>query len=248
VHQTVSTYSYDALHIQDPEKHYSASVQFYQGNFLSIEEEVCRGGSILDVGCGTGRLLELLSKHESVYRAGIELNAERAAMARRIARCDIHELPVESFSPARRFDAVTLINVLSHIPSFDTLFPALRALLSPRGRLILKVGECSGKVKKSAMFDWSIPDHLHFLGLGTLSFLCRKYGFRIVRHDRTPLAQNLFTRSRWRSPGRSGVRDAVKAIVASTPFALQTVAAVYRAIHDDSIYSSFVVLTPQESG
>ncbi len=246
VHQKVSTYSYDSLHIQDPEKHYAASVQFYRQNFPSIHEEVRAASSVLDVGCGTGHLLELLGRNAGLYRAGVELNAARAEMARRIARCEIFELPVENLATSRRFEAITLIDLWSHIPSVATLLACFRRLLTPHGKIILMTGECSADVKKSALNDWGIPDHLHFMGLEHSSYVCSRYGFRVLRHDRSPLSDSLFTVARWRMSGRSGLRDAVKMVVASTPLALPLLRSTYRAIHGSSIYSSFMVLTPEE--
>jgi SAM-dependent methyltransferase len=246
VHRKVSTYAYESLHIQEPGKYHVASVQFYNQNFSPIDEELRTASSVLDVGCGTGHLLELLGKNRGLSRAGIELNVARAEMARRIAKCEIFELPVEDLAPGRRFEAITLINVWSHIPSLATLLASLRRLLTPRGKIILKTSECAPDVKKSAMYDWGIPDHLHFLGLSTLAYICNRYGFKVLRHDRLPMSDSLFTAARWRAPGRSGLRDAVKRVIASTPLALPLLRSAYRAIHGSSIYSSFVVLRPEE--
>lgn len=245
VHASVSTYSFDHLRIQSPESHYRSAVQFYNQNFAFIDGEVRGAPSVLDVGCGTGRLLEVLSKYRGLERVGIELNAARAAMARRIASCEVVEQPIEAFRFPQRFAVITMIDVLSHIPDLDSLFAALRSLLLPDGKLVLKVGECKGDVKKTALYSWDIPDHLHFLGMDSLAFICRKYAWKVLRHDRIPIRKQLFSPERWRSPGRSGARDAVKSAVAATSFALPALSGIYRLIHGESVYSSFIVLRPE---
>ncbi|UCH95916.1 MAG: class I SAM-dependent methyltransferase, partial [Candidatus Aminicenantes bacterium] len=201
--------------------------------------------SVLDIGCGTGRLLELLGQKGNLLRVGIELNIERASFARKTAQCDIYQIPVEKFirHQNREFDIITLMNVLSHIPSFDRLFDAIHSLLADHGKLILKVGECTRNVKKDAYHDWGIPDHLHFLGMNTLAFICREYGFKILRHERLPLSEELFSKDRWETPGRSPIRNIIKQVVAATPLALPLLKKIYDLRSGQAVYSSFVVLT-----
>ena len=93
-----------------------------------------------------------------LYRAGVELNRQRAAQARRVAHCEVFDLPIEDFPTTRRFDVITLINVFSHIPGIDRLFEKLRLLLNDNGKIILRTGEMRKDVRKSAIFDWEIPD------------------------------------------------------------------------------------------
>ncbi len=247
VHKTVSTYDYDDLEILDPHRSHIVSRLYFTAKYLAYVENECVGAkSILDVGCGTGALLELL--HESmpaIQRVGIELNAERAQYARRAAKCAIHQVPIEQFSYEGQFDVVTMINVLSHIPSFDNLFASIRNLIAIDGKLILKVGEMAADVEKNAIFDWGIPDHLHFLGMNTIQYICNKYGFRILRHERQPLSADLFSRSRWIAPGRSSIRNMVKRAVAVTPFALAAARRLYDVKHRNKIWSSFVVVSPE---
>jgi len=243
-HDRVREYRYDDLEVADADKHYRAEVVYYAEHFPTIQEE-CRGArAVLDVGCGTGRLLELLGGDPALRRTGIELNAARAAAARRHAGCEIHKVPVEEFTSPQKFDVITMINVLSHIPTFDGLFGAIRRLLQPQGKVILKVGELESNVRRGDLFDWGIPDHLHFPGMRTIDFAARRYGFKVVRHDRMPLSEQLFSRTRWKMPGRSALRNAVKTVVVHTPLALRALAAWYDWRHGRRVWSSFIVLTP----
>lgn len=87
-------------------------------------------GEVLDVGCGTGWLLEALAREEfePARLHGVEALAARAdAAARRVpgARVrtgDARELPYES----ERFGLVTLITVLSSMPDQVAVAAALR--------------------------------------------------------------------------------------------------------------------------
>jgi len=138
-----------------------------------------------------------------------------------------------------------MINVLSHIYSFDDLFAAIAKLLHRKGKIILKTGELEKGVRKYNITDWGIPDHLHFLGMNTVNVICRKYGYKIIKHLRIPLTEELFSRDTWRMPGRSNFRNSIKQLIVRLPFALPIMAKLYDAINKRKIYSSFIVLSSE---
>jgi len=247
-HKHVLNYNYDKLEILDVDKHCLAEIQFLKKYFNMIAQEVRGAKAVLDVGCGTGHLLEQLSIYSNMIRIGIELNQERATVARKISGCKIYQVPIEEFSTNTKFDVIILINVLSHIPSFDKLFSKLRSNLQPNGKVILKVGENKRSIKKTDIFDWGIPDHLHFLGLNTIDFICRKYNFKICKHQRIPLRYDLFSPSRFKTPGRSKVRNVIKQLIVYTPFILPMLARIYDIVKGKRIYSSFIILKPISLG
>src|SRR6267154_939006 len=241
-HEVVATHGYEDFQLLEAARHYEYEMHFYNDYFKLIEQECLEATSILDVGCGCGHLLERLAVYPRLYRVGIELNRERAALARRVARCDVHDVAIEDFPATRPFDVITLINVFSHIPGIDRLFVKLRSLLTDKGKIVLKTGEMRNDVRKSAIFDWEIPDHLQFMGLNTLVYLAQKYGFEIQSHQRIPLSKELFAPERWRTKGRSAVCNKIKSSVARTSFALPLMERLYKFMHGSSIFSSSIVL------
>ena len=119
----VSSGASDQIAILDCERRHLGERLYYERHLASIIEE-CRGAkSLLDVGCGTGYLLGALSKLADLYTEGIELNAQAARFARGFSGRPISEVPFEEFRSGRKYDAITLINVFSHVPSFDRMFP-----------------------------------------------------------------------------------------------------------------------------
>ncbi|MGB3479114.1 MAG: methyltransferase domain-containing protein [bacterium] len=244
VYNHVSNYSYDEIEILDSKKRYCAETLYYK-KYMPLIAAECNGvTSILDVGCGSGYLLKQLGiLYPDTLRFGIELNKARAEMARKVSGCEIFQKPIEEISNHTKFDVITMINVLSHIPSFDTLFRSVQSLLQNNGKLILKVGEMKKDVKKNSVFDWEIPDHLHFLGFNTIDYICSKYNFKIRKHLRLPYSKELFSADRWRSPGRSAFRNAIKKVVVHMPFALSILGAFYDLIYGRKMYSSFIVLS-----
>jgi len=237
----------EGIGLLDCERRYAGEKLYYQRHFELIEEEIRGAQSFLDVGCGTGHLLEKLSDRCSLRRVGIELNHEVAQFARPKARCEILEVPFEEFTTSERFDVITLINVFSHIPSFDGLFAALNKAIAPGGKVILRTSEMSPRVSRWNQVHWGIPDDLHFLGLDTLSFLCRRYGFEVRRHIRLAYEDELFSRSRWLQMGRSRGLNLIKKLAVRTPGALRALRAAYRAALGKRLFVSLIVLTPVQT-
>jgi len=243
-HGLVSSESTERIAILDCERRYQGERLYYQRHLPQIMDE-CRGAtSLLDVGCGTGYLLEALRSVPGLYTAGIELNSQAAQLARRVSGRPIYESPIEEFRSERKFDVVTLINVLSHVPSFDGMFHSIRAALRPGGKLILRTSEMRDNVSRWNQVHWGIPDDLHFLGVETLAFLCAKYGFAVTRHIRTPFEDELFLRSRWQQAGRRKLHNLVKSAGIRLPFALAALKRLYTAVLGQRLFVSFIVLTP----
>lgn len=245
VYDTVAEYEYDSLEILAEDRHFRSSELFYADYYPKIVAELGQARSYLDVGCGTGYLLTQLAEFPQLRRVGIELNSGRAAYARRKSGCEILQIPLEKYEPAEPFDVVSIMNVLSHVPNVNHFLETLKRMLSPQGKLLVKIGEIARHVRADAIYDWQIPDHLQFLGLKTMAYLAERHGFRILRHERVPISAELFSRNRWMAPGRSSARNLVKSLVARTPGALAMLRRTYDWRHRQSIYSSFIVLQPR---
>jgi len=98
------------------------------------------GERALDVGCGTGRLLQRLAD-VMPHVVGVEPDEPTAARARAgLVGVDNATVIEASFDPAafdpESFDLVTFVAVLHHLPLGPTL-EAMRTLIRPGGRLII---------------------------------------------------------------------------------------------------------------
>ncbi|MFF5011535.1 class I SAM-dependent methyltransferase [Streptomyces phaeochromogenes] len=106
-----------------------------------IADRVAASGArhVLDVGCGTGNLAALL-RRRALTVTGLDPEPRMArAAAERFAddpAVTIVEAGFDGQDPHRRFDAVTLVAVLHHLPLISTL-RELRGCLAPGGRLVV---------------------------------------------------------------------------------------------------------------
>jgi len=241
-HRRVTSGEYPGIELLDSARRYQGERLYYDRHFDLIAQETRDAKSILDVGCGTGNLLERFASRSNCYRLGIELNPVAAQLARSTAKCEILELPFESFRTARKFDAITMVSVFSHVSSFDGMFGSLHNALAPGGRVIMRTTEMALHVSRWNQVHWGIPDDLHFLGLNTLSYLCKQYGFSVTRHVRVPFEQELFQPSRWKQVGRNRWHNALKRTAVRVPGALAGMQKLYAATLGQRLFVSLIVL------
>lgn len=97
------------------------------------------GGKVLDVACGNGRLLEMLSKKYHFVGFGVDLSEKMVENAGRLnptmefrqANCDALPFPDESF------DVLTVSAAYHHFPDVAAFAKEAFRVLKPNGRLYI---------------------------------------------------------------------------------------------------------------
>lgn len=105
-----------------------------------ILEHVRKGARVLDVGCGTGSMLALLSEHRGAELVGLEPEADRAAIARE-GGFDVREeiLSASLLDEIGRFDIVLFADVIEHVAAPVGILELGRLFLRKGGRIIASV-------------------------------------------------------------------------------------------------------------
>jgi 2-polyprenyl-3-methyl-5-hydroxy-6-metoxy-1,4-benzoquinol methylase len=97
--------------------------------------------SVLDIGCGAGRLGEALKARQEVRVVGLELNESAATAARQrldeVFVGDVEQLDID-FPPAS-FDAIVCGDILEHLREPDRLLRRARSWLTPDGRVVASI-------------------------------------------------------------------------------------------------------------
>jgi SAM-dependent methyltransferase len=94
---------------------------------------------LLDVGAHAGRFMQV-AKQAGWSVEGIELNPTTAACAARRTGAPVHQLNAQALVGERpAFDAITLTDVLEHIPDPVRMLVTLRPLLKSDGLIAVKV-------------------------------------------------------------------------------------------------------------
>jgi 2-polyprenyl-3-methyl-5-hydroxy-6-metoxy-1,4-benzoquinol methylase len=104
----------------------------------TLSRRVREGRRLLDVGAHAGRFLRL-ARAAGWDAEGLELNPKTAAYAAAASGAPVLQGNVHSFQPAHPYDAVTLTDVLEHIPQPLEVLTRVHALLAPGGYLAVKV-------------------------------------------------------------------------------------------------------------
>jgi len=101
------------------------------------------GENVLDVGCGNGALLGLLQR-EGKRAFGIEPNGALTSLAaaRHPGLSILEETGAELHRFGRRFDTVTIIDVLEHIEDDEAQLRRIFDVLEQPGRLVVVVPAC----------------------------------------------------------------------------------------------------------
>ena len=103
-----------------------------------LAARVTRGRALLDVGAHAGRFLRM-ARSDGWNGEGLELNPKTAAYAAGASGTVVHQGNIHTFTPARCYDAVTLTDVLEHVPQPLDVLRRLHTFLCEGGWLAIKV-------------------------------------------------------------------------------------------------------------
>jgi len=143
------------------------------------------GGTLVDVGCGTGELVATAAAR-GFEAHGVEPTALGAAETRRLDGVTHVAPTVDAWARAhagRTVDVVTLFHVLEHVHEPGPFLAGIHGILAPDGLLFLEVpnfGSAAARHDPVAWTGTAISDHvLHYTG-ASLERLLRDAGFRVL--------------------------------------------------------------------
>ena len=162
--------------------------------FLREIVRLRRGGRLLDVGCATGFLLEV-AQQQGFEPFGLDPNPDAVRIAKQGfgERVQQGELDAAAF-PGVTFDAVTLIDVLEHVPDPAALLAIVYERLAPGGVLAAVLPNAASLTHRLLGSRWPhyAPEHLFFWTPAALERQLVAAGFG-VREIRTGIRKT-FTR------------------------------------------------------
>lgn len=129
---------------------------------------------ILDVGCGNGRIAEMIGKKFNAKMFGVDLVKENVSEAKKkgiiAVRCDLNleKLPF----PKNHFDLVCCTEVLEHLYDTENALREIGGVLKKKGELILTVPNLASWYNRGLLLNGNIPA---WIELGTKKAYGSKY-------------------------------------------------------------------------
>jgi SAM-dependent methyltransferase len=173
----------DAGYLDVRTKRIDARVSVYQKRFAQIFADVwARGAPIawLDVGAGNGEIVEAIIK---LAPAGSRIEGVEPMDAKAcIARARGLNVQTSYLSPDQpKVDFVSVIDVFSHIPQFDSFLADVKSVLLPGGELFIETGNLADLDRREEFpGELGLPDHLVFAGESQLDVYLKDAGFETV--------------------------------------------------------------------
>lgn len=192
--------------------------------------------TLLDLGAHVGRLMHLASRRGWAAE-GVELNPATAAFAARATGLPVHRVDARELAAAgRSFGAVTLVDVLEHIPDPVPMLRAARAALGPGGWIAVKVPHGRAQLRKEAVrarlrpgYRATVADnlvHVNHFGPRSLRLALERAGFPDVSVSVAPpeLSDARGARARAANAARLAAWRAAGVLPPASPLSLHLLA------------------------
>jgi 2-polyprenyl-3-methyl-5-hydroxy-6-metoxy-1,4-benzoquinol methylase len=156
----------------------------HRSRIRSVERLLGGVGSVLDVGCGPGVLLNQMRGRGWTTR-GTERSPSAAQQARDVFHLDVRSQDVdELIAEGVTFDTVVLWHVAEHLHSPRHTIAGIARLLRPGGILLIAVpnfGSPEARIGRNKWFHLDVPRHLVHFTPATLGAMLGAAGFETVK-------------------------------------------------------------------
>ncbi len=153
---------------------------------LFLSKQSRKKGKYLDVGCASGHYVQIF--HDLGWDStGIDVSEYSTEFARDVRGLNVLTGDVvEAGLPAKKYDIITLLNVVEHLPNPREVLKELERLLKDRGMLVVitpNAGSFVAKLRKDKWWGHDDKGHIHFFSLGSLGRLLDDLGMEIFALD-----------------------------------------------------------------
>ena len=179
-----------------------------------LRARIAPGQRVLDIGCGSGDLLQAL---EPAHGVGIDLSEPAIASARARNAPALRFLEGDGGDPrvlaeaGGPFDAVVLVNVVTHLSDVQRTLEALRAVCHPRTRVfiysysrlwqpVLRAAELLGLKYQAPPESWLPPEEVRNM-LWLADYEVLRSDAQIICPGRVPIVSDLLNRFVGHLPG-----------------------------------------------
>lgn len=195
------------------------SKDFYEANWQNVLDECQRhfgslkNKTVFDIGFGFGQAL-LYFRKQGLSVSGLEPSLEGVEYAKSQG-LDVYQAGIEDFSCVgdKRFDIVTVFNVLEHLRNpAETIRKIKKELLKPQGILVVDVPNEFNDFQLVANEEFDLkkwwvnsPVHINYFSASSLKNTLEKCGFQVLRMESSfPIEMFLLLGEAYIGDGKKG--------------------------------------------
>lgn len=154
--------------------------EVWQARVTTIKKFKSPPAKVLDVGCSFGGFVRTFLEHQ--YDAeGMDISSFAIAEAKKDFRLRnrLFCSDLLNFSSKKKYDIITLIEVLEHLPYPDLVFQKLSELLNPNGLLVIQTANFEGlqAILQGRNYHYFLPGHLFYYSKSNLISFLKSFGF-----------------------------------------------------------------------
>jgi SAM-dependent methyltransferase len=172
----------DYVSFEDHFRGSSEEVRLAQRDYVQVFAEAPEGGRVVDIGCGRGEMLSLLSE-AGIDAMGIDIDEGMLAV------CAAQGFTVQKAAavdwvrnqPDASLRGIYLAQVVEHLPTVDlvALVKEAARVLAPGGAFLAETID-PRSLYATANYFWADLSHVRPVHPATLAFLCQQAGFASV--------------------------------------------------------------------
>lgn len=154
---------------------------------FKLVKQFGKGNNILDIGSGTGELLNYFKK-KGWNVVGIEPNEDARKFAVNTYQIAIYDEKHLNKLKENNFDVITLWHVLEHVPDLNKTLHKIKKGLKKNGYLVIAVPNIEAPDFYKYREKWAaldVPRHLYHFSPKTISLLLENHRFTII--DKKPM-------------------------------------------------------------
>lgn len=150
-------------------------------------ENYLKSGKLLDVGCAYGFFLELANKN-GWQAQGLEISEAAYRYAKNSLKLPVLNKTLEDAKfKSESFDAVTLFDVIEHLPDPKATVKEVRRILKPNGLIVITTPDIGSLAAKILGSNWEevkrAREHIYFFSKSTLKMLLELDNFEVLRTE-----------------------------------------------------------------